>query len=98
MNKFEIIKIMNEATLRLKKSKNENCETNEMIKKFLQDETIFFKLDKETALNMLINVGVNKEKLNETYENLISRNVYNEFVKLGKIDPTDTKLIIKYEH
>lgn len=35
MDKFTIIKIMNEAMIRLKISKNENCEKNEKIKKFL---------------------------------------------------------------
>ena len=65
MDKFIIIKIMNEAMIRLKTSKNENCEKNEKIKEFLEDEALFFKIKKETALKVLINVGVNEEKLDK---------------------------------
>ena len=67
MDKFVIIKIMNEAMLRLKMSKNEDCEKNEKIKEFLEDEALFFKIKKEIAIKVLTNVGVKEEKLEETY-------------------------------
>lgn len=47
MDEFVVIKVMNEAMLRLKKSKNEDSTKNEKIKEFLQDEAIFFKIRKE---------------------------------------------------
>lgn len=96
MDKFVIIKVMNEAMIRLKMSKNENCERNETIKKFLEDEAIFFKIKKETAIKVLTNVGVKEEKLEETYQKLIQRDMYYNLIRKGKIDPKDDKLIVKY--
>ena len=96
MDKFIIIKIMNEAMIRLKTSKNENCEKNEKIKEFLEDEALFFKIKKETALKVLINVGVNEEKLEETYQKLTEKNMYDKLIRKGKIDPKDDTLTVKY--
>lgn len=96
MDKFAIIKIMNEAMIRLKISKNENCEKNEKIKEFLEDEALFFKIKKETAIKVLMNVGVNEEKLEETYQKLTEKNTYENLIRKGKIDPKDDNLIVKY--
>ena len=96
MDKFVIIKIMNEAMLRLKMSKKEDCKKNEKIKEFLKDEALFFKIKKETAIKVLTSVGVNKEKLEETYQKLIEKNVYDDLVKKGKIDPKDINLKVRY--
>ncbi len=96
MDKFVIIKIMNEAMLRLKMSKNEDCEKNEKIKEFLEDEALFFKIKKEIAIKVLTNVGVKEEKLEETYQKLIEKNMYDNLIRKGKIDPKDDNLIVKY--
>lgn len=97
MDKFVIIKIMNEAMLQLKKSKNEDCEKNEKIKEFLEDEVLFFKIKKEIAIKILLSVGVKKEKLEETYQKLIEKNMYDNLVRKGKINPEDNNLIVKYD-
>lgn len=96
MDKFVIIKIMNEAMLRLKRSKKEHCKRNEKIKEFLEDESLFFKIRKEIAIKVLINVGVKEEKLEETYQKLIEKNMYDNLIRKGKIDPKDDNIIIKY--
>ena len=96
MDKFVIIKIMNEAMIRQKMSKNEDCEKNKKIKEFLEDEALFFKIKKETAINVLINVGVKEEKLEETYQKLTEKNVYDNLIIKGKINPQDDNLIVKY--
>lgn len=96
MDKFVIIKVMNEAMIRLKKSKNEDYKRNEKIKEFLSDESLFFKIKKETAIKVLTNVGVKEEKLEETYQKLIEKNTYDNLIRKGKIDPKDDNLIIKY--
>ncbi len=96
MDKFTVIKIMNEATLRLKMSKNENYEENKKIKEFLEDEALFFKIKKETALKLLTRIGVNKEMLEETYQKLINPTVYNNLIQKGKINSKDSNLKIKY--
>lgn len=96
MDEFIVIKVMNEATLRLKKSKNEDFSINDKIKQLLQDEAIFFKIKKEIALKTLISVGVNKEKLEETYQKLIAKSIYDNLIKKGKINPQINNLIVKY--
>ena len=96
MDKFVVIKVMNEATLRLKMSRNENYEENKKIKEFLEDEALFFKIKKETALKVLTSVGVNKDNLEETYLKLIDKSVYNNLMQKGKIDPKDSNLKVKY--
>ena len=96
MDKFVIIKIMNEAMLRLKMSKNEDCEKNKKIKEFLEDEALFFKIKKEIAIKVLTNVGVKEEKLEETYQKLIEKNMYDNLIRKGIIDPKDDNLIVKY--
>ena len=57
MDEFIVIKVMNEAMLRLKKSKNEDCTKNTTINDFLKDEAFFFKIDKRRALTVLETVG-----------------------------------------
>lgn len=96
MDKFTIIKIMNEAMIRLKISKNEDCEKNEKIKEFLEDEALFFKIKKKTAIKVLINVGVNEQNLEETYQKLTEKNMYDKLIRKGKIDPKDDTLTVKY--
>ena len=96
MDKFTIIKIMNEAMIRLKISKNEYFEKNEKIKEFLEDEALFFKIKKKTAIKVLINVGVNEQNLEETYQKLTEKNMYDKLIRKGKIDPKDDTLTVKY--
>ena len=96
MDKFTIIKIMNEAMIRLKISKKQDYKRNETIREFLEDEALFFKIKKETAIKVLTSVGVKEEKLEETYQKLIEKNVYDNLIRKGKINPKDDKLIIKY--
>mgnify|MGYP006907997637 CR=1 FL=1 len=96
MDEFVVIKVMNEAMIRLKKSKNEDFTKNEKIKEFLQDEAIFFKIKKEMALKVLISIGVNEEKLEETYQKLITKNMYENLIMKGKINPQIDNLIVKY--
>lgn len=73
MDEFIVIKVMNEATLRLKKNKNEDCTKNEKIKEFLQDKDFFFKISKENAIKVLQIVGVANDKLEEVYLKLTKR-------------------------
>ena len=70
MNEFIVVKVMNEAMLRLKKSKNEDCTKNEIIKKYLEDENFFNKIGKNKAMKILEYVGVTEDKLEETYDKL----------------------------
>lgn len=74
MNEFIVVKVMNEAMLRVKKSNNQDYSINEKIKNDLQDEELFTKIDKDEAIELLHNVGVAEDKLEEMYEKLIAQN------------------------
>lgn len=97
MNEFNVIVVMNEAMLKLLKSKNANHEENLKIKKYLEDESIFFKLKKTNALNILQKVGVKLEMQEVVYKKLISQEVFYDLLNKGKIKADDDNLIIKYD-
>ena len=90
MDEFTVIKVMNEATLRLKKNKNEE------LKKYLEDEALFFRIKKEHAIEILNSVGVAEDKLEEIYQKLTNKEMYDKLIKNGKINSSDN-LVIKYE-
>lgn len=96
MNEFKVIIIMNEAMLKLLKDKNSNYDENIKIRKYLEDETIFFKISKKEAYTILKNVGVKQEKLEDVYKKLTSQNMFYDLVNRGKIKKDDKSIIIKY--
>ena len=49
MEEIKVIAVMNEAMIKLLKDKNANYEENLKIRKYLEDETIFFKIKKSNA-------------------------------------------------
>lgn len=96
MDEFKVIVVMNEAMLKLLKDKNANYEENLKIKKYLEDEAIFFKIDKLNAYKILKNVGVKQEQLENVYKKLTSENVFYDLLNRGKIKADDDTIIIKY--
>ncbi len=95
MDEFIVIKVMNEAMLRLKKNKNEDYKKNEELKKYLEDEALFFRIKKAYAIEILNIVGVAEDKLEETYQKLTNKEMYDRLIKNGKINSSDD-LVIKY--
>ncbi|MBR2241471.1 MAG: hypothetical protein IJ890_08910 [Clostridia bacterium] len=74
MKEIIVIKIMNEAMIKLKESKHEDCSVNKTIQHHLEaDEDLFFKISKNNALQILTNVGVADDKLEETYRKLMEQ-------------------------
>ena len=63
VNEFNVIVVMNEAMLKLLKDKNAQFDSNLKIKKMLEDEAIFFKIDKSDAYQMIYL----KEKINRVF-------------------------------
>lgn len=96
MDEFKVIDVMNEAMLKLLKDKNANYEENLKIRKYLEDETIFFKISKLDAYKILEKVGVKKENLENVYKKLISPSTYYDLLNRGKIKANDENLVIKY--
>lgn len=73
MDEFIMIKIMNEAMIKLKQSKNEDYKINEELKKDLEDREFFKKISKTTALKLLTAVGVADDRLESTYTKLMNK-------------------------
>ena len=96
MDEFKVIVVMNEAILKLLKDKNNNYEENLKIKKILEDETIFFKIDKLKAQKILQNVGVRQENIEDVYKKLTSPSVFYDLLNKGKININDNNLVVKY--
>lgn len=96
MDEFKVIVVMNEAMLKLLKDKNANYEQNLKNRKYLEDETIFFKIDKSQAYKILQNVGVKTENLENVYKKLISPSTFYDLLNRGKINSSDDNLVIKY--
>lgn len=96
MDEFKVIVVMNEAMLKLLKDKNNNYEENLKIKKILEDETIFFKIDKLKAQTILQNVGVRQENIEDVYKKLTSPSVFYDLLNKGKININDNNLVVKY--
>lgn len=96
MNEFKVIVIMNETMLELLKDKNKDYDVNLKIQKYLEDESIFFKIEKDFAYKLLVCVGIKESKLKEVYEKLTSKAFFFDLVYRGKIKKDDAKLIVKY--
>lgn len=97
MSEFKVIVVMNEAMLKLLKDKNKDYNVNLKIRKKLEDEALFFKINRVEAIEILKNVGVKQENIENVYKKLISPNQFYTLLNRGKIDINDTKLIIKYD-
>ena len=93
---FNVLIIMNEAKIKLAKEKNRPYDINLQIRKKLKDRAIFYKIDKEKAYQILLNVGVAEDMLIETYIKLVNREKYDYLVITGKINPNDNYIIIKF--
>lgn len=96
MDEFKVIVIMNEAMLKTLKDKNVNCDKNLKIQKLLEDETLFFKINKLSAYEILQNVGVKQESLDSVYSKLTSPDIFYNLLTAGKIKENDEDIIIKY--
>lgn len=97
LSEFKVIVVMNEAMLKLLKDKNKDYSVNLKIRKGLEDELLFFKINKKEAVEILKNVGVKQENIENVYKKLISPNEFYTLLNRGKIDINDTNLIIKYD-
>lgn len=96
MNEFKVIVVMNEAKIKMLKDKNVNYDENLKIRKYLEDESFFFKISKENAYKILKKVGVRKESMDDVYKKLIDSYTFYELLNKGKINVNDKNLVIKY--
>lgn len=97
MNEFKIIIVMNESMLKLLKDKNADYSVNLKIRKKLEDEALFFKINQTEAFEILKNVGVKQKNIENVYKKLISPDEFYTLLNNGKISINEKDLIIKYD-
>ena len=98
MDELTVIKIMNEAKIKVLQKKNEDSSKNEKLKEILNDQTLFFKISKERAFQILNCVGVKNTEMQRVYNKLITYETYIKLVQIGKIDSNDPNIKIKYKY
>lgn len=98
MNEFKVIQVMNDAKIEVLKEKKEDYSLNQKIKEYLKDETLFFKINKRSAYQILQAVGVKRELFDEVYQKLIDQTIFYDLLNRGKIKNNDESLIIKYDN
>ena len=72
MTQLEQIKLMNEIMILYLNKIGRNSERNEIIRKILNDENCFFKINKEDAYTILEDIGISKDKIELIYSELTS--------------------------
>ena len=97
MTQLNEVKIMNDTMILYLKKLGMSYERNEIIRKILEDEACFFKMEKEDAYIILNDIGIQNENIDNVYSNLISNDVYYDLYKNGKIDENDDELIVRYK-
>ena len=97
MNEFKVIVVMNETMLNVLKDKNSDYSLNLKIQKYLKDEALFFKINKQNAYKILQAVGVKQEQLEGVYKKLIEPHMFYDLLNRGKINAADDSMIIKYD-
>lgn len=90
------LKLMNEAMIKYLESKEANNKRNIIIDNILDDETCFFKINKEKAIEILADIGVGESKLEKIYSELISKEEYERLRNNNILDENDKELKIKY--
>lgn len=95
-NTFECLNIMNEANIYYKTEKKIDCTFDIEIRDMLKDDTIFFKIPKEKTYQILQYIGIKKEFIDKTYNELISPEMFYNLLYCRKIDINEKDLLIKY--
>lgn len=98
MTLLQEIRLMNEAMILYLKKIGKCSKRNEIISNILNDETCFFKMEKNDAYIILEDIGIAENNISTIYSKLISSDTYFYLQKVGKINDKDKDLIIKYKN
>ena len=96
MTQLNELRLINEANIQYLKKINENFKRNEIIKEILNDDTCFFKMNKDEAYMLLSEIGILDEHIENIYQKLISTDEFYYLYKSKKIDLKDEEVLIKY--
>lgn len=96
MTQLSELKLINNSNILYLKKINRSYKRNEIIKNILNDETCFFKMNKNDAYIILHDIGVLDEQIDNIYQKLISSDEFYKLYKSKKIDLNDEEILIKY--
>lgn len=97
MTQLNEIRVMNDTMILYLKKLGKDTRRNEIINKILEDESCFFKMNKDDAYVILNDVGIKNQNIDNIYSELISNDVFYDLYKKGKIDKNNDELVIKYK-
>lgn len=97
MTLIDELKVMNYSIIDCLKNKGASVRRNEIIKEILKDETCFFRINKDQAFVILKDLKVSDDKLEDTYQELTSRQEFSRLFNNGKINQNDKSLKISYK-
>ena len=96
MTQLSELRLINDSNIIYLKKINRSYKRNEIIKNILNDETCFFKMNKDDAYMILQDIGILDNQIDNIYQNLISSDEFYNLYKCKKIDLNDKEILIKY--
>ena len=96
MTQLSELRLINDSNIIYLKKINRSYKRNEIIKNILNDETCFFKMNKNDAYVILHDIGILDNQIDTIYQKLISYDEFYNLYKSEKIDLDDEDIIIKY--
>lgn len=96
MTQLSELRLINDSNILYLKKINRSYKRNEIIKNILNDETCFFKMNKNDAYMILKDIGILDDQINDIYQKLISSDEFYNLYECKKIDLNDEELLIKY--
>ena len=96
MSQLSELRLINDSNILYLKKINRSYKRNEIIKNILNDETCFFKMNKNDAYIILQDIGILDNQIDNIYQKLISSDEFYNLYKCKKIDLNDEEILIKY--
>lgn len=96
MTQLSELRLINDSNIIYLKKINRSYKRNEIIKNILNDETCFFKMNKNDAYMILQDIGILDNQIDNIYQKLISSDEFYNLYKCKKIDLNDEEILIKY--
>ena len=96
MTQLSELRLINDSNILYLKKINRSYKRNEIIKNILNDETCFFKMNKNDAYIILQDIGILDNQIDNIYQKLISSDGFYNLYKCKKIDLNDEEILIKY--
>ena len=96
MTQLSELRLINDSNILYLKKINRSYKRNEIIQNILNDETCFFKMNKNAAYMVLHDIGIVDNQIDTIYKKLISYDEFYNLYKSKKIDLNDEEILIKY--